>query len=428
MNATSTQPMRYFGHTIIDHRLEVPWDPSDKDSDTFTLFAREIYADENLPAMVYFQGGPGFPAPRPVSASGWLSFMLKHYRLILLDQRGTGYSHRIDAASDPRDRTFERLVLLRQENIIADAEALREYLGIDQWSVMGQSYGGFCIHSYYSLHPEVIDKAYLTGGIPAIHHCADEVYTHTYRKLAQRHKEFYRHIPWAESRIREIAYHLDNSEEILPTGERLSSRRFRTIGINLGRGSGFMDLAWLLEEPFHIVRGEKRLRRDVLDRISAQVSFEQGPLYGAIHESIYAGVGGLGATKWSAERMRNLIDGFAEDLDPITAENYYLTGEHIYPWQFDEDPALQPFKEAAEKLAHHEFTHSPYNPEILAGASRMAAAVYVDDIFVPFELSLATAHTLGDMRMHMTNYYQHDGLREDGAKILEILHRKLLDH
>ena len=45
------------------------------------------------------------------------------------------------------------------------------------------------------------------------------------------------HLHTTPERIEDIIHHLDNSEELLPTGERLSSRRFRTIGIELGRGS-----------------------------------------------------------------------------------------------------------------------------------------------------------------------------------------------
>ena len=56
------------------HSFEVPLNydyPSEK---TITVFAREIVAkqqqDTDLPWLVYLQGGPGFPSPRPDSNSG----------------------------------------------------------------------------------------------------------------------------------------------------------------------------------------------------------------------------------------------------------------------------------------------------------------------------------------------------------------------
>ena len=58
-------------------------------------------------------GGPGFEAPRPTEASAWLKAAVQHFRVILLDQRGTGRSSAITTAS-----------LLR----IGDAGAQAEYL------------------------------------------------------------------------------------------------------------------------------------------------------------------------------------------------------------------------------------------------------------------------------------------------------------
>jgi hypothetical protein len=38
------------------------------------------------------QGGPGFEAPRPSEASGWIKAAAASFRIILMDQRGTGRS------------------------------------------------------------------------------------------------------------------------------------------------------------------------------------------------------------------------------------------------------------------------------------------------------------------------------------------------
>lgn len=423
---------RHFRHTIREHTLEVPWDHFDPARlGSFSLYAREIVADggENRPYLVYFQGGPGFPAPRPEGISGLLAEALKHYRVLLLDQRGTGRSFRLDAALSPDEFSPERLEVLRQEQIVEDAEALRRHLGVDSWSVFGQSFGGFIITSYLSRYAEAVDRAYLTGGLPTLDAPVDELYRTTFAKLELRHGQFYREFPWAEQRIREIAHHLDNSNERLPTGERLSSRRFRTIGIDLGRGAGFYSLAYLLEEPFHELRGEKRLKRDFLARVGSAVSFEAGPLYAAIHESIYGGVGGQSVTGWSAHRVREELAGFEENADPQGSDPYYLTGEHIFPWQFDEDPALRDFKSPAEALAGKEWASSPYDEKGLqAATATAAAAVYVDDVFVPFEYSMKTATAYRDLRPHITNKFQHDGIRWAGGPIFAELHGKIRDH
>lgn len=411
---------RRFGYPVKEHTLEVPWDYDDPAQGTFELYAREI-GDPAKPAILYNQGGPGFPAPRPLGPTGVIGKGLERFRWILMDQRGTGRSHRIDALSDAADRNVERLKLLRQDNIVRDAERLREHLGLESWSLFGQSFGGFCITSYCSLFPEKVDNAFLTGGLPALDKGADDLYRSTFSKLKVRQERFFEYVPFAQERIAEIIHHLDNSQEMLPTGERLSSRRFRTIGIELGRGSGFDSLGYLLEEPFRMVRGEKRLRSDFLHEVGSRVSFEAGPLYAAIHESIYGGVGGQRVTGWAAHRVREEFEEFAQ-------EGTWLTGEHIFPWQFDEDPALHAFKDAAFALADHEWDAVPYDALKLGDAPKSAAAVYLDDIFVPFEESMQTAAAYADLRPMVTNRFQHNGIAHDGEGILGELFRLADDH
>ena len=96
-----------------------------------------------------------------------------------------------------------------------------------------------------------------------------------------------------------------------------------------------------------------------------------------------------------------------------------MTGEHIFPWLFDEDPALRQFKQAAEILAAKTDWVRLYNEENLrASPATGAAAVYVDDVFVPMQYSLATASMMRDMRPWITNRFQHDGIGADGPGIL----------
>lgn len=417
---------RRFGHTIIEHTLDLPLDYTHPTGEQITVYAREIQPDggSDLPLVVYLQGGPGFPAPRPTGIDGWMAPLLSTYRVLLLDQRGTGHSTRVDGESG---WTADQLACLCADAICRDAEEFRKALGLDRVSLMGQSFGGFCITTYLSLFPNSVEHAYLTGGLPAVGVDVDDIYRATYRALQRRHDTFYQQFPWAEQRIREICHHLDSAHELLPTGERLSSRRFRTIGIELGRGAGFDALGYLLENPFRTVKGEKRLRSDFLLDVGSRVSFAAGPLYAALHESIYAVPGE--STNWSAHRIREEIPGFEEHLDPTAAEKFYLTGEHIYPWQFEEDPALHGLKDAAHTLAQRTEWTQLYDPANLAATpATAAAAVYLDDVFVPFAYSMNTAEMLRDARTLVTNRFQHDGLRVDGASIISELDRMLLDH
>ncbi|MDO5668711.1 MAG: alpha/beta fold hydrolase [Corynebacterium sp.] len=381
---------------VRDHTLTTSWYPGED----IEIFCRELSTDDSLPPLLYLQGGPGYPARVPLD--GWLGEAVKYHRVFLLDQRGTGRSTRLDRFADPALLDATHLAHLRATDIVADAEAFREHLGIERWDVLGQSFGGFCITTYLSQYPDAIRYAYLTGGLPGMVP-AEVTYRATYATLDARQRAFFADVSFAEDRIREICHHLENSDERLPTGERLSARRFCTIGIELGRGAGFETLAMLLDAPFHHIRGEKRLRGDTLAELSSMLSFEAAPLYAVIHETIYAGT-----PNWAAHRI---CEEFAGPL----------TGEHIFPWQFEEDPALRPFREVARDLAQREWDPG-YNPAALGEATAVcAAAVYRDDIFVPRELSLDTAACFRDLRVWETADYQHNGLRVDGARILRHL-------
>ena len=86
------------GFALTDHVVDVPLDHANPDDGrTIQVFAREVVAvgkeDEDLPWLVFLQGGPGGKSPRPGGGGGgWLEHATKTHRVLLLDQRGTGRS------------------------------------------------------------------------------------------------------------------------------------------------------------------------------------------------------------------------------------------------------------------------------------------------------------------------------------------------
>ena len=73
-----------------------------------------------------------------------------------------------------------------------------------------------------------------------------------------------------------------------------------------------------------------------------------------------------------------------------------FTGEMIYPWLYDTDPALAPLAGAAQILAERDWPPL-YDAAALAASEVPAAAViYFNDMYVPAPLSVATA--AGDRR------------------------------
>lgn len=428
MSGLETASYRRDGHRVLEHRLDVPLDHSGPaDGERIELFAREIVRDggEDRPYLLYLQGGPGGRADRPAQLTGWLDRALEDYRVVLMDQRGTGLSTPADTltvtARGDADAQAEYLSRFRADAIVDDAELLRQELAGDApWSLLGQSFGGFVITRYLSVAPGSVREALVTGGLPGLRASAEDVYRRTYAATARRNRQYFDRYATDETTLRLLARHLADTEEVLPTGERLTPRRLRQLGIRLGADLGFDALHYLLEAPFVTVRGTRRVSRAFLADAGTLLSRATDPLYAVLHEAIYAQGA---ATRWAAHRLRGELEGFAEDADPAdTSSPYYLTGEHVFPWQVREDPALAPLADAADLLAEKEDFPALYDPQVLAAhGPPVAAAVYVDDMFVPFDLSMATADALHDARPWVTNDYAHDGIRTDGARILDRL-------
>ena len=98
-----------------------------------------------------------------------------------------------------------------------------------------------------------------------------------------------------------------------------------------------------------------------------------------------------------------------------------LTGEHVFSWTFDDDPALRPYRDAAHLLADHEWPRL-YDREALAACEvPAAAAVYAEDPYVERVFSEETAALVPTMRTWVTNEYEHNGLRADGERVLDRL-------
>lgn len=417
------------GCTVREHRLEVPLDHFSVRG-TIELFAREVLppgaADADLPALLFLQGGPGGAGPRlPDFQEGWQGAALKKYRLILMDQRGTGQSSPLFSANITGTvaEQADYLALFLQRQIIEDAEVLRDALGIRQWATLGQSYGGFLTLAYLSLYPDSLEKCYITGGLPGLVPI-DDIYRLTYPLTATRNRTYFARYPDDEKMVREIAAHLGDSDERLPTGERLSAIRFRTVGQSLGMQGGFDTLHYLFEGPFITVSGEKRLSPAFLAAVGERVSLGSRVLYYALQEAIY-GPTSPGGTRWAAERLAEDFPGFSLQGDPRdTAEPWYLTGEHVFRCLFKEDPGLAPLLPATDLLAERTQWPATYAQSVLADNKvPVASAVYYDDMFVPRELSMNTAQSLGSTRTWVTSEYQHDGLRNSGSHVFEQLER-----
>lgn len=400
------------GVALTDHVFSVPLDHADPAGPAIEVFARSAVdparRDDDLPWLLFLQGGPGHKSPRPTGPDGWLAHALTTHRVLLLDQRGTGRSTPITPASLAALPPGS-LRHFRADAIVADAEFIRRRLTGDRpWATLGQSYGGFITLSYLSQAPEGLTACYVTGGLVGLTATADDVYARTYPRVVEKVRRHFARFPDDDAQLQAIAARVRDDDVRLPDGDRLTVRRLQTLGMMLGTGDGSARLHWLLDEAFT----GPDLGDAFLAEVATATGFAGRPLYAVLHESIY---GQGAATAWSAERLRPAE--LAADADPVR-----LTGEMIYPWMFDDIGVLRPFKAVAEELAAVDDWPPLYDLERLAaGDVPVAAAVYHDDMYVDAGQSLETTAALGNARAWVTNEWEHDGVRASGTRVLSRL-------
>jgi pimeloyl-ACP methyl ester carboxylesterase len=393
------------GLRITDHEFTVPLNHLTPDGRTITIFAREVTAagGTDRPFLLFLQGGPGSEAPRPSGVTGgWLGRALEDYRVLLLDQRGTGRSSPIGSLPGmTHAEQADYLTLFRADSIVRDAEIVRTELSVHRWSVLGQSFGGFCLMTYLSLFPDALREGFFTGGLAPIGRHIDDIYAKTYARVLDRCERFYARYPANRQRVLALLETIESTNVTLPSGDRLTARLLRQCGHMLGMSDGAERLHYLLELPFD----SPAFLHDI-DRAS---TFARNPLYAIVHEACYAD--GC-VTDWSAERVQP--HAYAEQPE-------LFTGEHVFPWQFEDIGLLRPLKEAASIVARHDWPRL-YDSDVLArNEVPCAAAVYYSDMYVESTLSMETASHVQSLKPWITNEFEHDALRLHGDRILDRL-------
>ena len=409
---------RYSSMVVTDYNFTVPLDYSKKEGQEISIFAREIINEKNeeksLPYLIFFQGGPGYESPRPLTNSGWIQRASEEYTILLLDQRGTGLSTPVDSNSieEISDRELaDYLTFFRADNIIRDAEYIRKNLiGDNKWSVLGQSFGGFCAMHYVSFFPDSLQKVFITGGLPPLKAHPDEIYRATFKRVIGKNELFFKMFPKAKQNMDKIAKYLDDNEVVLPNGDILSVKRFQQLGLNLGFSDGMSSLNFLFEKAFV----NKHLSYSFLKNILSMQTFDTNPLFTILHEACYAQ--GF-STNWSAQRILDEYPIFINNVD-----NLYLTGEMLFPWMLDHYQSLRPFKNAANILAEKSDWPQLYDANILSeNKIPIKAAVYTNDMYVDRDFSIDLAKDIPNTKIWETDTYEHNALRSDGKKVLDIL-------
>jgi pimeloyl-ACP methyl ester carboxylesterase len=393
--------LRVPGAVLTERAHSVPLDHLQPDGEKITVFTRELAAPDGLdrPYLLFLQGGPGFEATRPTAPpTGWQKRAIADYRVLLIDQRCTGRSTPVgDIPGRTPEAQATYMTHLRADGIVRDAELIRQELGVDRWSVLGQSFGGFCAMTYLSFAPAGLREAFITGGLSPIGRPIDDIYAATWRRAIEKNRAYFQRYPQDRERVRDILRRLDDQDVRLPSGDRLTSRRFLQLGLKLGDSAGFEQIHHIIELPF----GSRAFLYDM----EGAVSFARNPIYATLHESSYAdGV----PTRWAAERT----------IPEEVTEERYFTAEHVFRWMWQDYSALRSHCAAADILADHPWPRLYDADQLARNEVPVAATIYVDDLYVERKFAEETAVAIRGLRPWITNEYEHNGLRADGERVL----------
>ena len=192
--------------TVTCGTVDVPADRSDVDSDMISLPVMRVHHEQSDPAappVLLLHGGPGGDLLQEAPTAALTLPGLTERDVLLWDQRGSGRSEpslncpekeiaAVEAlgAAAPFDEELEANLTAAQTcrerlvasgidldvydtpTSVADMESIREALGLEQWNLLGASYGTRIGLAYSREHPDrvralVIDSVYPTqiGGV-----------------------------------------------------------------------------------------------------------------------------------------------------------------------------------------------------------------------------------------------------------------------
>lgn len=428
--------------------FQVPLDYNNPTGETITLFARRVNKHEvpiftpeepapPQPYIVYLQGGPGFGCFAPQDM-GMTSFLLqKGYQVLYLDHRGVGLSSPVDArtiTSIPGgvEAQVKYMTLMRQDNTVRDCEAVRKCLTHDwpehkqKWSILGQSYGGFCSLTYLSLYPEGLREVFNTGGVAPVGKKIEDAFEATFRRTTERNEAYYKKFPEDADRLRKIVKYIEDEGDIpLPAGGVLTVPRLLCMGFAFGSIGGNDRVHNAIVQLSLSLEQHGFLGRACLELIENWIPYDANVIFGLMLEACFCDGPGS-SSRWAAERLGKEKEAYAW-LNPgfksaSTTGPIYFSGEMVYPFFFEVYPELKKLREVAHGIAAYDQWTPLYDQEQLRkNEVPVYAAIFVDDMYVDGDLSRETVKLVKGIKVFETNMLYHTALRTHMPELMQAL-------
>ncbi|TVY50629.1 Proline iminopeptidase [Lachnellula cervina] len=429
--------------------FQVPRDYSNPLLGTLRVFARSVTKHERpagsvdgkgnsvqKPWLLWLQGGPG-KGCQPPQAAGITKLILdRGYQMLYMDQRGTGLSSPITAETlalqGDTQAQADYTKLFRADNIVADCEAIRDILTrnypaeLKKWSIWGQSFGGYCALTYLSKYPQGLQEVFISAGMTAIGKGPDEVYGIAFKKMIERNEAYYEKFPEDIQSIHDLAAHIKSKGGLkMPAGGLLTVQRFLTLGMVFGLSGGFDTVHDIVLRMRLDLESFNLISRPTLSKIEAIGGYDDNVLYAILREAIY---NPRGPSNWAAERASASLEEFRWVLDPSSATRaspnvpLYFSGGMVFPFMFESFSELQKLRKVAEIIAQYPEWPDLFDEHQLAkNEVPVYAAVFVDDVYVNFELAQESIQKVRNCKQFITNTMYHDAVRSKTEQVVEAL-------
>ncbi len=197
----------------------------------------EACGNPDAPAVIFLHGGPGAGC----ATAHRRMFDPSHWQIVLFDQRGCG-------KSKPRASVTANTT----DHLIADIEAIRTQLDIDQWLVFGGSWGSTLGLAYGIAHPDRCSGFILRGIFLGTRAEVDWFMHDMGRFFPEAYRRFIEYLPEGERTDPLTAYHArlisDDSTVHQPAATVWGGYEgacARLIPVSNGEGGGTLPLARL---------------------------------------------------------------------------------------------------------------------------------------------------------------------------------------
>ena len=276
-----------------------------------------------------------------------------------------------------------------------------------KWSILGQSFGGFCALNYLSRFPEGLQEVFTTGGLPPLVRDPRLVYDKLFRKVKQRNKAYYLKYSEDIHRVKDIVRYIQKEDIKLPSGGKLSVLRLRQLGMYFGFHGTMDDVHEMITRFTSDLNQFGFFTRPTLEAFGAMIPFDTLPLYALLHEPIYARGNAPG---WAADHSMSQYPEFAKVLvdgpEPIL-----FTGEMVFRDMFKDFDELQGLLDTADRLAYAQDWSELYDEAQLAkNEVPVYSATYIEDMYVDFDFAKDTASKIKGCKTFVTNVLYHDAL------------------